>query len=365
MRFQLDEEYELTRAAVRDFAESELAPGAADRDELERFDRSLFDNMATMGLTGIPIAEKWGGAGSDILVYSIVLEELARVCASTSAVLGVHTTAAWVLSKHGSDNLREGRLMPLTTGKRLGTIAYSRPTLKGKRMDQDIYKLNGTLPSVELAGVAEDYVGLIKHRTGGLSLGMVSGDSPGLTCEPSESKLGLRGMPIAELRFQSVNFPLFNVIKENSESGTGHIFNGINVIRNIGAAAQATGIAQGALDAALDYAKKRTQFGKPIGRQQGIAFKLADMAANVEASRWLVYDAAWSTDRGLSSSAKAAMAKLYAIKHAVATAIEAVQIFGGYGYMREYRVERYLRDAKSLEAAMEHSHSTILGQEAE
>ncbi|MCK9858239.1 acyl-CoA dehydrogenase family protein [Paenibacillus sp. ATY16] len=365
MRFQLDEEYELTRAAVRDFAESELAPGAVERDELERFDRSLFDNMATMGLTGIPIAEKWGGAGSDLLVYSIVLEELARVCASTSVMLGVHTTAAWVLAKHGSDSLLETNLMALTTGRKLGTIAYSHPTLRGKRMGQDIYKLDGSLPSVELAGVADHYVGLIKHRAGGFSLGMISGDSPGLTCAPSESKLGLRAMPRAELRFQSVNFSLFNVIKENSESGTGHIFNGINVIRDIGAAAQATGIAQGALDAALAYAKERTQFGKAIGRQQGIAFKLADMAANVEASRWLVYDAAWSTDRGLSSSAKAAMAKLYAIKHAVATAIEAVQIFGGYGYMREYPVERYLRDAKSLEASSEHSNSAILSLEAE
>ncbi|ACT01418.1 acyl-CoA dehydrogenase family protein [Paenibacillus sp. JDR-2] len=365
MRFQLEEEYELTRVAVRDFAESELAPGAVDRDELERFDRSLFDNMAAMGLTGIPIAEEWGGAGSDVLVYTIVLEELARVCASTSAVLEAHTAAAWVLAKHGSDNLRETKLMPLTTGNRLGTIVYSHPTLRGKRLGKDIYKLDGSLSSVELAGIADDYVGLIKHQTGGLSIGVVSGDSPGIACEPSESKLGLRGMPNAELRFQSVNCSLFNAVKENSGAGARDIFNGINVMRDIGAAAQATGIAQGALDAALAYAKERTQFGKPIGRQQGIAFKLADMAANVEASRWLVYDAAWSIDKGLSGSAKAAMAKLYGIKHAVATAIEAVQVFGGYGYMREYRVERYLRDAKTLEASLDHSYSAILSLEAE
>ncbi|WP_336785550.1 acyl-CoA dehydrogenase family protein [Paenibacillus sp. MMO-177] len=365
MRFQLDEEYELTRAAVRDFAESELTPGAADRDELERFDRSLFDNMAAMGLTGIPIAEQWGGAGSDMLAYSIVLEELARVCASTSAVLEVHTTAAWVIAKHGSDNWRETILMPLTKGERLGTIAYSHPSLRGKRMGQDFYTLDGFLPSVELAGVADDYVGLIRHRTGGLSLGIVPGDCSGLTCETSRSKLGMRGIPTAELRFQSVHCHLFNVVKEKSESCARDIFNGINEMRDIGAAAQATGIAQGALDAALSYAQERMQFGKPIGRQQGIAFKLADMAANVEASRWLVYDAAWSVDRGLSGCAKAAMAKLYAIKHAVVTATEAVQIFGGYGYMREYRVERYLRDAKSLEAASEHSYSAILSQEAE
>ncbi|TCM96194.1 alkylation response protein AidB-like acyl-CoA dehydrogenase [Paenibacillus sp. BK033] len=365
MRFQLDEEYELTRAAVRDFAESELARGAVERDELERFDRRLFDDMAEMGLTGIPIAEEWGGAGSDILAYSIVLEELARVCASTSAVLGAHTTAAWVLAKHGSEHLRETNLMPLTTGKRLGTIAYSHPTLRGKRTAADTYNLVGSIPSVELAGIADDYIGLIRHRSGELSLSILSGDSPGLTCEPRKSKLGLRGMPSAELRFQSVDCYLFNVVKGNKEPSAEDVFNGINVMRDLSAAAQATGIAQGALDAALAYAKERTQFGKPIGRQQGIAFKLADMAANVEASRWLVYDAAWSVDRGLSGSSKAAMAKLYGIRHAVATAIEAVQIFGGYGYMREYLVERYLRDAKGLEAASAQSYPAILSLESE
>ncbi|SFD83435.1 Acyl-CoA dehydrogenase [Paenibacillus catalpae] len=359
MRFQLDEEYELTRAAVKDFADGELAPGAIDRDEYERVDRSLFDSMAAMGLTGIPISERWGGAGSDLLMYAIVLEELARVCASTSAVLRAHTTAAWTVSQCGNERLMQDKLMPLTTGARLGAFACGDQHLRSKRMVQNrnSYILEGHIPSVELAGTADDYVVLIKHTRGRVSLGVIPHDSAGLTVGSSNSKLGLRGVPSAELRFQS---HLFNVVNENSKpskSSHSRLINAINDMRDIGAAAQATGIAQGALEAALAYAKERTQFGKPIGRQQGIAFKLADMAANVEASRWLVYDAAWSLAK--LGSGKAALAKFFAIKHAVTTAIDAIQIFGGYGYMREYRVERFLRDAKSLEAVEEYSYSAI------
>jgi Acyl-CoA dehydrogenases len=363
MRFRLDEEYELTRAAVRDFADGEVARGAAGRDELERVDRSLFDSMAAMGLTGIPIAERWGGAGSDLLMYAIVLEELARVCASTSAVLHTHTTAAWTVSQCGNGQLAEEKLMPLTTGARLGAFACSDQHLSSKRIVRNSYRLQGCIPSVELAGTADDYVVLVKHMNGRVSTGVVPHDSAGLTVGRTNSKLGLRGIPTAELKFHFSSCSLFNAVNENSDSvkiGGSSLVNAINNMRDIGAAAQATGIAQGALEAALAYAKERTQFGKPIGRQQGIAFKLADMAASVEASRWLVYHAAWSIDQGGPGSGKAAMAKLFAIKHAVSTAIEAVQIFGGYGYMREYPVERFLRDAKSLEAVEEYSYSAIL-----
>ncbi|MCM3628617.1 acyl-CoA dehydrogenase family protein [Paenibacillus glycanilyticus] len=366
MRFQLDEEYELTRSAVRDFADAEVARGAADRDEFERVDRDLFKSMAEMGLTGIPIAERWGGAGSDALAYAIVLEELARVCASTAAVLHAHTMASWVVSQYGQHELREEKLTPLTTGARMGTLAVCDQPLRLKRLAQSSYQLNGCISSVDLAGTADDYILLVKHRNGRLSLGVAPAHagSSGISMGPTANKLGLRGVPSANLQFNSGICSLFNVVKEsNGQSelaADSHIINAINEMREIGLAAQATGIAQGALEAALAYAKERTQFGKPIGLQQGIAFKLADMAANVEASRWLVYEAAWLRDRGKEGSGKAAMAKLFAIKHAAAIAVEAVQIFGGYGYMREYRVERYLRDAKSLEAGGENSYSAIL-----
>lgn len=355
MRFQLDDEYELTRAAVRDFAEGELAGGAALRDEQERVDRQLFSTMAEMGLAGIPIAERWGGAGSDRLAYAIVLEELARVCASTSAVLHAHTIASWAISQYGPRSLLEEKLMTLTTGSRLGAFACSLQQLKLEKAARSSYGVNGSISSVELAGAADDYVLLVTPANGRLLMGVISGDgdskAPGFSIGPTASKLGLRGLPSADLVFDSCSCSLFNVVnKETLALSRTSIINSINDMRNLGLAALATGIAQGALEAALAYAKDRTQFGKPIGRQQGIAFKLADMAANAEASRWLVYEAAWTMDREMPSSGKPAMAKLFAIKHAVSTAIEAVQIFGGYGYMREYRVERYLRDAKSLEA---------------
>ncbi|GLX67950.1 acyl-CoA dehydrogenase family protein [Paenibacillus glycanilyticus] len=349
MRFQLDEEYELTRAAVRDYAEGELAEGAGARDELQRLDGGLLGSLASMGLTGIPIDERFGGAGSDLLAYVIVLEELARVCASTSAILHAHTSAAWVIDRYGGQRLRKERLMPLTSGARLGTLVLADPR-------------SNLIPSVELAGAADDYVFLVLHVRGKVAIGIGESDSGVFTFSPALNKLGLRGMPAADLLVESDYPSLFNAVNYEPKSKGKQIVNEVKYLKALGSAAQAVGIAQGAMEAALAYAKERTQFGKPIGRAQGIAFKLADMAANVEASRWLVYEAAWSKIQGLPEcDGKAAMAELYAIKHAVATAIEAVQIFGGYGYMREYGVERLLRDAKCLEASCdrEHSYSAI------
>ncbi|MGO4106174.1 acyl-CoA dehydrogenase family protein [Paenibacillus sp. YAF4_2] len=354
MRFQLDEEYELTRAVVRDYADGELAGGALERDEQEQFDRSLFDSMAAMGLTGIPVSEKWGGAGSDLLAYAIVLEEISRVCASAASVLRAHTTAAWTMGQYGS--LLEEKLTPLTTGARLGAFTFTGQDLRRKRVIHGSYKLSGKISSVDQAGAADDYILLVKQANGRVSLSVVPKEISGLSIGAKLNKLGLRSFPTAELYFHSCHSQFFNAVNKESETlsiraNGSLIVNAVNDMQGIAFAAQATGIAQGALDRSIAYAKERTQFGRPIGRQQGVAFKLADMAANVEASRWLVYDAAWAMDKGLPCSGKAMMAKRFALKQAVATAIEAVQIFGGYGYMKEYHVERYLRDAKCLEAS--------------
>ncbi len=357
MNFQLSEEHEMIRKMVRDFAKNEVAPTAAERDEEERFDRSIFNKMADLGLTGIPWPEEYGGIGSDYLAYVIAVEELSKVCASTGVTLSAHISlASWPIYKFGTEQQKQTYLRALATGEKLGAYGLSEPgagsdvsAMKTRAVrDGDHYVLNGSKVWITNGGEAEIYVVFAvtdpekKHR--GISAFIVEKGTPGFSIGKKEKKLGIRSSPTTELIFEDCRIPKENLLGEEGE-GFKIAMMTLDGGRN-GIAAQAVGIAQGALDAAVEYAKGRIQFGKPIAEQQGIAFKLADMATAIEAARLLTYQAAWLESNGLPYGKESAMAKLFAGDTAMKVTVEAVQIFGGYGYTKDYPVERFMRDAK-------------------
>jgi acyl-CoA dehydrogenase len=352
MRFHFPEELEMTRALIREFAVNEFAPGARERDEEERFDRKLFDQMRSLGLTGIPWPERYGGSGSDWLTYVVVIEELSRVCASIGAVLAAHIAhSSWPLYAFGSGELKEKYLPGLACGAKLGAASLGQG-ITGYA-DGDDFVLNGSNRFIANAGEADIYVVIARkapeqrQRKRGYNAVIVEKGTPGFNVGARARKLGLRSLAVGEISFDNCRIPLANRI---GKAGQGQeIAGSVLELAHISAAAQAVGIAQGALDAAAEYARDRKQFGKPIGRQQGISFKLADMAARLEAARLLAYQAAWRHSAGLPCRKEAALAGKFAADTAVAVTIEAVQVFGGYGYMREYPVERYMRDAKCIE----------------
>ncbi|KIQ93813.1 Acyl-CoA dehydrogenase, short-chain specific [Anoxybacillus thermarum] len=357
MNFQLSEEHEMIRKMVRDFAKNEVAPTAAERDEEERFDRSIFNKMAELGLTGIPWPEQYGGIGSDYLAYVIAVEELSKVCASTGVTLSAHISlASWPIYKFGTEQQKQTYLRALATGEKLGAYGLSEPgagsdvsAMKTRAVrDGDHYVLNGSKVWITNGGEADIYVVFAvtdpekKHR--GISAFIVEKGTPGFSIGKKEKKLGIRSSPTTELIFEDCRVPKENLLGEEGE-GFKIAMMTLDGGRN-GIAAQAVGIAQGALDAAVEYAKGRVQFGKPIAEQQGIAFKLADMATAIEAARLLTYQAAWLESNGLPYGKESAMAKLFAGDTAMKVTVEAVQIFGGYGYTKDYPVERFMRDAK-------------------
>lgn len=357
MNFQLSEEHEMIRKMVRDFAKNEVAPTAAERDEEERFDRDIFNKMADLGLTGIPWPEEYGGIGSDYLAYVIAVEELSKVCASTGVTLSAHISlASWPIYKFGTEQQKQTYLRALATGEKLGAYGLSEPgagsdvsAMKTRAVrDGDHYVLNGSKVWITNGGEAEIYVVFAvtdpekKHR--GISAFIVEKGTPGFSIGKKEKKLGIRSSPTTELIFEDCRIPKENLLGEEGE-GFKIAMMTLDGGRN-GIAAQAVGIAQGALDAAVEYAKGRIQFGKPIAEQQGIAFKLADMATAIEAARLLTYQAAWLESNGLPYGKESAMAKLFAGDTAMKVTVEAVQIFGGYGYTKDYPVERFMRDAK-------------------
>ncbi|CUA79689.1 acyl-CoA dehydrogenase [Anoxybacillus suryakundensis] len=357
MNFQLSEEHEMIRKMVRDFAKNEVAPTAAERDEEERFDRDIFNKMAELGLTGIPWPEEYGGIGSDYLAYVIAVEELSKVCASTGVTLSAHISlASWPIYKFGNEQQKQTYLRALATGEKLGAYGLSEPgagsdvsAMKTRAVkDGDHYVLNGSKVWITNGGEADIYVVFAvtdpekKHR--GISAFIVEKGTPGFSIGKKEKKLGIRSSPTTELIFEDCRIPKENLLGEEGE-GFKIAMMTLDGGRN-GIAAQAVGIAQGALDAAVEYAKGRIQFGKPIAEQQGIAFKLADMATAIEAARLLTYQAAWLESNGLPYGKESAMAKLFAGDTAMKVTVEAVQIFGGYGYTKDYPVERFMRDAK-------------------
>lgn len=357
MNFQLSEEHQMIRKMVRDFAEKEVAPTAAIRDEEERFDRGIFDRMGELGLTGIPWSEEVGGIGSDYLSYCIAIEELSRVCASTGVTLSAHVSlASWPIYKFGTPEQKQKFLRPLAEGTKLGAYGLTEPgsgsdaaAMKTTAVREgDEYILSGNKIFITNAGDAEFYVVFAvtdpekKHR--GITAFILEKGMEGFSFGKKEKKLGIRSSPTLEIIFDQVRVPLENRLGEEGE-GFKIAMMTLDGGRN-GIAAQAVGIAQGALDHALAYAKERKQFGKPIAQQQGLQFMLANMATKVEAARLLTYQAAWLESNGMPYGKESAMSKLYAGDIAMEVTTDAVQVFGGYGYTREYPVERFMRDAK-------------------
>lgn len=357
MQFKLTEEHEMIRKMVRDFAKNEVAPTAAERDEEERFDMDIFKKMADLGLTGIPWPEEYGGIGSDYLAYCIAIEELSKVCASTGVTLSAHTSlAGWPIYKFGSEEQKQKYLRPMAQGETIGAYGLTEPGSGSDSgamrttavADGDDYILNGTKIFITNGGIADTYVVFAltdpASRQKGTSAFIVEKDFAGFSVGKKEKKLGIRSSPTTELIFENCRVPKENLLGKEGE-GFKIAMMTLDGGRN-GIAAQAVGIAQGALDAAVDYAKEREQFGKPIAAQQGIGFKLAEMATSVEAARLLTYQAAWLESEGLPYGKESAMSKLFAGDTAMKVTTEAVQVFGGYGYTKDYPVERYMRDAK-------------------
>ncbi|AJD92373.1 acyl-CoA dehydrogenase [Jeotgalibacillus malaysiensis] len=357
MNFKLTEEHEMIRKMVRDFAEKDVAPTAAERDEEERFDREIFDKMAELGLTGIPWPEEYGGIGSDYLAYVIAVEELSRVCASTGVTLSAHLSlASWPIFKFGTEEQKKHYLTKLAQGEMLGAYGLSEPgagsdvsSMKTKAVKNgDHYVLNGSKVWITNGGAAELYIIFAvtdpEAGTRGMSAFIVEKGWEGFSIGKKEKKLGIRSSPTTELIFDNVKVPAENLLGKEGE-GFKIAMMTLDGGRN-GIAAQAVGIAQGALDASVEYAKGREQFGKSILANQGVSFKIADMATSIEASRLLTYQAAWLESEGLPYGKESAMSKLMAGDTAMKVTVEAVQVFGGYGYTKDYPVERYMRDAK-------------------
>ncbi|WP_368935765.1 acyl-CoA dehydrogenase AcdA [Bacillus sp. SH8-8] len=357
MHFKLSEEHEMIRKMVRDFAKNEVAPTAAERDEEERFDRELFDQMAELGLTGIPWPEEYGGIGSDYLAYVIAIEELSRVCASTGVTLSAHTSlAGWPIFNFGTEEQKQKFLRPMAEGKKIGAYGLTEPGSGSDaggmktiaKRDGDHYILNGSKIFITNGGIADIYVVFAltdpESKQRGTSAFIVESDTPGFSVGKKESKLGIRSSPTTEIMFEDCRIPVENLLGGEGQ-GFKVAMQTLDGGRN-GIAAQAVGIAQGALDASVEYARERHQFGKPIAAQQGIGFKLADMATDVEAARLLTYQAAWLESEGLPYGKESAMSKVFAGDAAMKVTTEAVQVFGGYGYTKDYPVERYMRDAK-------------------
>lgn len=360
MIFKLTEEQELLQKTVRDFAREEVAPKAAEMDEKEEYDWSLWDKMAEMGLTGIPFPEDYGGAGMDNLSYAIAVEELSRVCASTGVLVSAHTSlCSWPIYQFGTEEQKQKYLVPLAEGTKIGALGLTEPSAGSDAgsvkltavPDGDEYVLNGTKIFITNGGRADIYVIIAStdksrgHR--GTAAFIVEKGTPGFTFGKKEHKMGIRASYTYELVFENCRVPKENMLGQDGQGfkiALATLDGG-----RIGIAAQALGIAQGAFDQALEYSKIREQFGKPISANQGLQWMLADMATRIEAARLLVYRAAYLKDNHQPYGKESAMAKLYASECAMWVTTKAVQIFGGYGYTREYPVERMMRDAKITE----------------
>ena len=359
MIFELTDEHKLMRQMVRDFSEAELAPSAAERDEQERFDRALmFNRLAELGLTGIIFPEEYGGAGADYISYAIAVEELSRVCASTGVTLSAHLSlGANPLFMFGTEEQKQCYLKPLAAGRTLGAFGLTESgagsdaggTKTTAVRDGDAWILNGSKNFITNGGDGETYIVLArsdknaeKHR--GISAFIVEKNIPGFSFGKKERKMGIRSSPTMELVFDNCRIPAGNLLGEEGQ-GFKIAMKTLDGGR-IGIAAQALGIAQGAFEAATSYARERKQFDQAIYNFQGVLFKLADMATEIEAARLLVYQAAWRASSGLAYGQQAAMAKMFAADVAMRVTTEAVQVLGGYGYTRDFPVERMMRDAK-------------------
>ena len=357
MDFRLTEEQEMIRRMVRDFAQREIAPLVPVMEETDRFPRQLVKKMGETGLMGIPVPEEWGGAGADYLAYILAVHEISKVSATVGVILSVHTSVATnPILFFGTKAQKEKFVRKLATGEYLGAFALTEPhagsdasSIRTSAVRKgDCYILNGNKVFITNGGEADIYITFAVTDPGkgarGITAFILEKDTVGFSVGKKEKKMGLHGSSTVELVLENAVVPAANRL---GEEGEGFAVAMANLDKGrIGIAAQALGIAESALQHAIRYARERRQFGQPIGRQQGISFKLADMATQAEAARLLVYRAAWLCNQGLPCTREAAMAKRFASDTAMKLATEAVQVFGGYGYTCEYPVERLFRDAK-------------------
>lgn len=360
MNFQLTREQELVRQMVREFAVNEVKPIAAEIDETERFPMENVEKMAKLGMLGIPFSKEYGGAGGDTLAYILAVEELSKVCATTGVILSAHTSlCASLIEQFGNKNQKEKYLPYLATGKKIGAFGLTEPgagtDAAGQQtvavLDGDHYVLNGSKIFITNGGVAETFIIFAmtdkSKGTKGISGFIVEKNFPGFSIGKKEEKLGIRASSTTELVMENCIVPKENLIGQEGK-GFGIAMKTLDGGR-IGIAAQALGIAEGALAEAIAYMKERKQFGRPIAAFQGLQWMIAEMDTKIEAARHLVYKAACLKEAKMPYSVDAARAKLYAAEVAMDVTTKAVQIFGGYGYTKEYPVERMMRDAKITE----------------
>lgn len=357
MNFQLTEEHLAVQEAAREFAQTELLPGVIERDTEAKFPHEQIKKMGELGFMGMMVDPMYSGGGMDTISYVIAMEELSKVDASASVSMSVNNSlVCWGLEKYGSEDQKQKYLTRLASGEVLGAFCLSEPEAGSDATSQktnaelkdDHYILNGTKNWITNGSSASIYLVIAQTDTSkghkGISVFIVEKGWDGFVIGKKEDKLGIRGSDTHSLMFTDVKVPVENRI---STEGFGFTFamETLNGGR-IGIAAQALGIASGAYELALAYSKERKTFGKPISEHQAIQFKLADMATQIETARLLIYKAAWLKDQGEDYTQASAMAKLYASEVAMNVTIEAVQVHGGYGYVKEYHVERMMRDAK-------------------
>ena len=357
MNFELTEEHLAVQQAARDFAQTELLPGVIERDEHQKFPAEQIKKMGELGFMAMMVDPKWGGGGMDTLSYVLAMEEISKIDASASVCMSVNNSlVCWGLETFGSEDQKERYLRPLATGAAIGAFCLSEPEAGSDATSQqttafdqgDHYLLNGTKNWITNGNSASYYLVIaqtdVEKGHKGINAFIVDKSWEGVTVGKKEDKLGIRGSDTHSIMFQDVKVPKENRI---GEDGFGFKF-AMKVLSGgrIGIAAQALGIASGAYELALKYSKERKAFGKEIMHHQAIAFKLADMATEIEAARMLCLKAAWLKDQHLNYDRASAMAKLFASETAMKTTVEAVQVHGGYGFVKEYHVERLMRDAK-------------------
>ena len=364
MDFTLSKEHEMARALFREFAEKEVKPLAQEVDETEVFPRETVEKMAKLGFMGIPIPKEYGGQGCDILTYAMCVEELSKVCGTTGVIVSAHTSLCCdPILTYGTEDQKQKYLVPLAKGEKLGAFGLTEPgagtDAQGQQtkavLDGDEWVLNGSKCFITNGKEADVYIifaitGVVEKRgrmTKEISAFIVEKGTPGFTFGTKEKKMGIRGSSTYELIFTDCRIPKENLL---GQQGKGfaiamHTLDG----GRIGIASQALGLAEGALETTIEYVKERKQFGRAIGAFQNTQFQLADMATKTEAAQLLVYKAARAKNTQKVYSVEAAKAKLYAAEVAMEVTTKAVQLHGGYGYIREYDVERMMRDAKITE----------------
>jgi alkylation response protein AidB-like acyl-CoA dehydrogenase len=357
MHFELSEEQIMIRQAARDFAQNELKPGVIERDEHQKFPTEQIKMLGELGFMGMMVSPQYGGSGMDAISYVLVMEELSKVDASASVVVSVNNSlVCYGLEKYGTEEQKQKYLVPLASGEKIGAFCLSEPEAGSDATSQkttaidmgDHYLLNGVKNWITNGNSASTYLVMAQTDAGkkhhGINALIVERGMEGFTVGAKENKLGIRGSDTHSLMFTDVKVPKENRI---GEEGFGFRF-AMTTLEGgrIGIASQALGIASGAHELAVAYAKERKAFGKTIADLQAIQFKLADMATQIEAARLLCFRAAWLKDNGKPYGQASAMAKLFASQVAMDTTIEAVQIHGGYGFVKEYHVERMMRDAK-------------------